>query len=146
MREAVLAAAPEATIIVKAAAVADYRPARRAPQKIKKSATGDLNLVLEKNPDILAELGMMKGDRTLVGFAAETESLLENAGKKLREKNLDLIVANDVTCEGAGFEINTNIVRLLWADGKVENLPLMTKAEVAQTLLARIIPLRRSIS
>lgn len=135
MREAVLGRAGEATVIVKAAAVADYRPAVRAPQKIKKEGSGEMTLVLEKNPDILAELGEIKGARYLVGFAAETADLLANAGKKLKTKKLDLIVANDVTEDGAGFDVDTNIVRFLFADGTVQELPRMSKDAVAGRLL-----------
>jgi phosphopantothenoylcysteine decarboxylase / phosphopantothenate---cysteine ligase len=143
MRTAVFSRMEEATIIIKAAAVADYRPTRRSGGKIKKGTAGALTIELEKNPDILAELGATKGGRILVGFAAETESLLENARKKLQEKNLDLIVANDVTGEGAGFEVDTNVVRLLFADGRVEDFPRMSKDEVAHRLLDRIAALKR---
>jgi phosphopantothenoylcysteine decarboxylase/phosphopantothenate--cysteine ligase len=143
MREAVLAHLPAATVVVKAAAVADYRPAETAAQKIKKGETPELVLRLEKNPDILAELGMLKGARILVGFAAETNDLLAHATRKLREKNLDLLVANDVTQPGAGFDVETNIVRLLNREGKVEDLPQMPKREVAEYLLDRILALRR---
>jgi len=143
MRDAVLARAAEATVIIKAAAVADYRPAETATGKIKKEDAAALTLRLEKNPDILAELGRNKGDRFLVGFAAETADLLQNARKKLQEKNLDLIVANDVTQEGAGFDVDTNIVRLLYRDGTLEELPQMTKDEVAHRLLDRVAERRR---
>jgi phosphopantothenoylcysteine decarboxylase/phosphopantothenate--cysteine ligase len=142
MKEAVLARCDEATIIVKAAAVADYRPAHRAEHKMKKHNTDALNLELEKNPDILSELGRRKGHRTLVGFAAETRDLLENARKKLTEKNLDLIVANDITQQHAGFDVDTNVVRLLAPDGSEEILPEMSKDEVAHRLLDRILALR----
>ncbi|MEZ4600348.1 MAG: bifunctional phosphopantothenoylcysteine decarboxylase/phosphopantothenate--cysteine ligase CoaBC [Syntrophotaleaceae bacterium] len=144
MREAVLDLIPSCTVVIKAAAVADYRPVLRSGHKIKKSRGDRLTLELERNPDILGELGRMPGDRLLVGFAAETEALLDNARNKLREKNLDLIVANDVTREGAGFDIDTNIVRLLYRDGKVEDLPCMSKDRVAGVLLDRIIELRLS--
>ncbi|MBE0598840.1 MAG: bifunctional phosphopantothenoylcysteine decarboxylase/phosphopantothenate--cysteine ligase CoaBC [Desulfuromonadales bacterium] len=137
MRAAVLARFPEATIVIKAAAVADFRPAQQAPQKIKKKEA-ELVLSLEKNPDILAELGGEKGGRRLVGFAAETADLGENARKKLMEKNLDLVVANDVSREGAGFDVETNIVRLLFRDGRVEDLPQLSKEEVAHRLLDRV--------
>jgi phosphopantothenoylcysteine decarboxylase/phosphopantothenate--cysteine ligase len=143
MKETVLNLAPSCTVIIKAAAVADYRPALRSGQKIKKSGSDRMTLELERTPDILAELGRMPGKRLLVGFAAETEALLENARRKLREKNLDLIVANDVTREGAGFDVDTNIVRLLYRDGKVEDLPCMSKDGVAGVLLDRIVELRR---
>lgn len=143
MRSAVLEQAAEAEVIIKAAAVADYRPAVRSGQKLKK--TGDeLVLELEKNPDILAELGADKGARILVGFAAETERLLAHAAEKLQQKNLDLIVANDITRDGAGFHIDTNIVRFLHADGRVEELDLMSKEQVAERLLDRVVPLWRA--
>ncbi len=142
MREAVLEAAPQADVIIKAAAVADYRPAERAGEKIKKGEAEALTLVLEKNPDILGELGAGKGKALLVGFAAETRDLLENARKKLQEKNLDLIVANDVTQEGAGFDVDTNIVRLLYRDGRVEEFPRLEKKELAHRLLDRIAELK----
>lgn len=143
MREAVLERLEEATVVIKAAAVADYRPAMRAEQKIKKGLEGSLILPLEKNPDILAELGKLKGNRLLVGFAAETVDLLENARKKLTEKNLDLIVANDVSRDDAGFDVDTNAVRLLYRDGSGEELPLLGKDEVADQLLDRIARLLR---
>lgn len=142
MREAVLAKAVGSTIVIKAAAVADYRPAQRADAKIKKS-TAPLTLKLVKNPDILDELGKMKGERLLVGFAAETGDLLENAGKKLIEKNLDMVVANDVSQAGAGFNVDTNIVKLLYRDGRIEDLLLMGKEELADVILDRIVEMRR---
>lgn len=144
MREAVLCRAKEAGVIVMAAAVADYRPSARAGEKIKKGSAGDLMLKLEKNPDILAELGEGKGKgQLLVGFAAETTDLLANARRKLEGKNLDLIVANDVTQEGAGFDVDTNIIRLMFRDGRIEELPQMPKDEAAHRLLDRIVTLRR---
>ncbi|BCR05545.1 peptidase ClpP [Desulfuromonas versatilis] len=144
MREAVLAQAASASIIIKAAAVADYRPAQAAAQKIKKTGAEALTLTLEKNPDILAELGRIKEQRILVGFAAETADLLANARKKLTEKGLDMIVANDVSQPGAGFDVDTNIVRLLYPDGRVEELPQMSKDEVAHRLLDRVAGLRKA--
>lgn len=144
MRDAVLARAAAATVIIKAAAVADYRPAAPSAQKIKKGQNETMTLRLEKNPDILAELGRMKGERFLVGFAAETTDMLTNARIKLEEKNLDLIVANDVTQAGAGFDVDTNIVRLLFRDGTLEELPQLSKDEVAQRLLDRIAARRGS--
>jgi phosphopantothenoylcysteine decarboxylase / phosphopantothenate---cysteine ligase len=125
--------------------VADYRPAQRAGSKIKKGTAGALTLLLEKNPDILAELGAKKGGQVLVGFAAETADLVEHARRKLQEKQLDLIVANDVTMPGAGFEVDTNIVRLLYADGRSEELPQMSKEELAHRLLDRILLLRQAL-
>ncbi len=137
MRSAVLEHYEAADIVIKAAAVADYRPVRRAEQKIKKSGD-ELVIELEKNPDILAELGEQKGARVLVGFAAETERLLAHAAEKLQKKHLDLIVANDITREGAGFDVDTNIVRFLHADGRVEEFDLMGKDQVANQLLNRV--------
>lgn len=141
MRQAVMDRVSGSTIIIKAAAVADYRPASRADLKIKKSA-GCLTLELEKNPDILSELGAIKGGKILVGFAAETEDLIGNAGKKLTEKNLDMVVANDISLEGAGFNVDTNIVKLLFRNGKVEDLPLMGKLELAGIILDRTVTLK----
>jgi len=130
-------------VVIKAAAVADYRPAAPSLQKMKKN-NDDMTLRLEQNRDILAELGQQKGSRILVGFAAETEELLVNAKVKMERKNLDLIVANDVTQEGAGFDIDTNIVRILHIDGHIEKLNLMSKEEVANQLLDRVVKLRKS--
>ena len=138
MQQTVRQLADEASILIKAAAVADYRPAHVSSHKIKKEEAESLQLRLEKNPDILAELGKNKGQRILVGFAAETDDLLKNATRKLREKNLDMIVANDVTEAGAGFDVDTNIVRFLFADGSQEALPQMSKDEVAHALLDRV--------
>ena len=143
MREAVFSDLENASILLMAAAVSDYRPRRAAPGKIKKSAA-EMVLTLERNPDILAEAGKQKDYRILVGFAAETENLLRNARRKLKEKNLDLIVANDVTLPGAGFEVDTNIVKFLDRSPKVEELPLMTKEELADRILDRITRLRKS--
>ncbi|HLO26561.1 MAG TPA: bifunctional phosphopantothenoylcysteine decarboxylase/phosphopantothenate--cysteine ligase CoaBC [Geobacteraceae bacterium] len=142
MRAAVLVRLPSSSIIIKAAAVADYRPAKRALEKIKK-ADAPLALELVKNPDILGELGRMKGSSILVGFAAETECLLENAAKKLAEKNLDMVVANDVSQAGAGFNVDTNIARLLFRDGRMEELPLMGKGDLANVILDRIVDMRK---
>jgi phosphopantothenoylcysteine decarboxylase/phosphopantothenate--cysteine ligase len=142
MREAVLGRLDLSDIVIKAAAVADYRPLLRAGMKVKKSASR-LAIELVKNPDILAEVGASKGDRLLVGFAAETEELVANATGKLSRKNLDLIVANDVSQEGAGFNVDTNIAKLLFRDGRVEDLPLMGKNELAGIILDRIEMLRR---
>jgi phosphopantothenoylcysteine decarboxylase/phosphopantothenate--cysteine ligase len=144
MRRAALDRVEESTIIIKAAAVSDYRPAVRAEEKIKK--TGEtLALELERNPDILRELGGIKGERILVGFAAETERIQENAAEKLAAKNLDLIVANDVRQPGAGFNVDTNIVTLLYRDGRREEVPCLPKADIAWQLLDRIALLRRAV-
>ena len=140
MRTAVFKHLDNIDVVIKAAAVADYRPVDRSAQKMKKS-TDKLTLELEKNPDILAELGQQKGGLVLVGFAAETERLLVHAAEKLQKKNLDLIVANDITRDGAGFDGDTNIVKFLSADGQIEELEQMSKEEVARQLLDRIVPL-----
>lgn len=144
MHRAVTAYAPAADLIIKAAAVADYSPLQRSEQKIKKK-TAETSISLIKTRDILADLGKMKSNRQiLVGFAAETENLKENAAAKLQAKNLDMIVANDVSAAGAGFNVNTNIVRLIWRDGRSEELPLMTKEKVAGEILDRVMILRKS--
>jgi phosphopantothenoylcysteine decarboxylase/phosphopantothenate--cysteine ligase len=137
MRAAVLEHYDNTDVVIKAAAVADYRSADRSVQKMKKTADR-LSLNLERNPDILAELGQKKAGQILVGFAAETERLLAHAAEKLEKKNLDIIVANNVTDPGAGFDTDTNIVRLLHADGRVESLEKMSKQMVAQQLLNRV--------
>ncbi|UCF56859.1 MAG: bifunctional phosphopantothenoylcysteine decarboxylase/phosphopantothenate--cysteine ligase CoaBC [Deltaproteobacteria bacterium] len=139
MKQAVLDHSQQYDVIIKAAAVSDYRPREKAAQKIKKGKeTQTIELV--QNPDILAELGSRKGNSRciLVGFSAETEDLLANATEKLQQKNLDMIVANDVSKEDAGFESDTNLVKLIYRDGHVEEFPLMTKEEVADHLLERI--------
>ncbi|MBI3303347.1 MAG: bifunctional phosphopantothenoylcysteine decarboxylase/phosphopantothenate--cysteine ligase CoaBC [Deltaproteobacteria bacterium] len=143
MHRAVMECYPAATIVIMAAAVADYRPTHMATGKIKKGSSS-LILELERNPDIAAELGGQKGDRLLVGFATETEELIANARRKLIEKNFDLIVANDVTQKGAGFATDTNIVTLIDRTGGVEHLPLMTKDEVAAVIFDRILVLKES--
>lgn len=137
MHEVMLDCFADADVVIKAAAVADYRPLTRLPQKLKKKSE-DASIKLEKTPDILAELGHRKTHQLLVGFAAETEKLLENATQKLVSKNLDMIVANDVSTPGAGFNVDTNIVRFIYRDGTVESLELMSKTEVANQLLDRI--------
>ncbi|MGA7828996.1 MAG: bifunctional phosphopantothenoylcysteine decarboxylase/phosphopantothenate--cysteine ligase CoaBC [Geobacteraceae bacterium] len=141
MRDAALRAFVEATVVVKAAAVADYRPEARAESKMKKKGAS-LELALTQNPDILSEMGKIKGEKILVGFAAETADLLENSAKKLKEKNLDLLIANDVTKEGAGFSVDTNIVKIFARDGSSEDYPLMEKDLLADVILDRIIALR----
>jgi len=143
MRDAVLPRAAGADLILAAAAVADHRPAEFAAQKLKKDPSdlpllgaGGLSLPLVANDDILAALGRKKHTgQILVGFAAETEDLLDHARGKLAAKNLDWIVANDVTAEGAGFDGDTNIVTLLGRDGSETALPLLTKREVAERIL-----------
>jgi phosphopantothenoylcysteine decarboxylase/phosphopantothenate--cysteine ligase len=138
MREAVLARLDSSTIVIKAAAVADYRPAVQAKQKIKKNAD-TLTLEMVKNPDILQEIGARKQGQFVVGFAAETDRLDEFAMDKLTRKNSDLLVANDVSLEGAGFGTDTNIVRVFDRNGLVESLPLQSKGEVARKLLQMVI-------
>src|SRR5437899_2348135 len=130
-----------ATVAVFAAAVADYRPAEPASAKIKRTKE-TLTIRLEPNPDILATLAKEKGDCLVVGFAAETDHVAENARKKLAAKNADLIVANDVTAEGAGFDVDTNIVTIFSRDARDLPLPRMTKAEVAQRILDEVLRLR----
>lgn len=135
MREAVLRHVSGTDIVVMAAAVSDYRPHAVEKQKIKKGPE-TVAVELDRNPDILAELGSRKDkNRVLVGFAAETDQLLANAEKKLRDKNLDMIVANDVSREDAGFAVDTNEVKILLRDGKIETPPLMKKEEVADLVL-----------
>ena len=145
MRDAVLEAFPATDIVIKAAAVADYRPDVVAGQKIKK-ASDSLTLVLTKNPDILAELGQLKQSQFLVGFAAETQELVAHATGKLRKKNLDMLVANDVTLSGAGFEADTNIIKILTPDGAIEELPQMSKQDLGRVILDRIIVRRSSMA
>ena len=140
MRDAVIEHYDDCHIVIMAAAVADFRPKSTLEEKIKKQ-DGTYILELEKNPDILKELGDNKNNHLLVGFAAETSELLENAQAKLREKNLDLIVANDVTQPGAGFGVDTNIVKILDARGRVRKLPLMSKDEVANIILDQVVKL-----
>lgn len=140
MREAVLREAEESRIVIKAAAVADYHPKTVAAHKIKKNDE-ELSITLEKNPDILKELGQRKKKgQILVGFAAETQNLLQYAQEKIEKKNLDFIVANDVTKPGAGFNTATNIVKLLSRDGAVKEMPLMTKREIAKCIFDYILP------
>ena len=143
MLDAVLTATDQATALIMAAAVADFRPLTVAEQKIKKRGdTEGLVLELVRNPDILAEVAARKATGTgpdiTVGFAAETHDLLANAHEKLKRKRLDLIVANDVTATDAGFAVDTNRVTLLGTDGSIEETPLMTKREVAETILDRV--------
>jgi phosphopantothenoylcysteine decarboxylase / phosphopantothenate---cysteine ligase len=140
MRAAVMARAAEATILVMAAAVADYRPAAMHANKIKRSE-GRITLDLEPTADILAELGRAKSRGVLIGFAAETGRLVENAREKLQRKGADMIVANDVTQEGAGFDTDTNIVTLVMRDGRDLPLPKMSKRQVADKILDQAISL-----
>ena len=143
MYDTVLEAFNETDVVIMAGAPADYRPYEFTPQKIKKTA-GTLTLPLERNPDIAQTLGERKTHQTVVCFAAETNDLLENAKKKLIRKNCDLIVANDILAEGAGFQSDTNIVTLLDRDGSCEQLPLSSKRDVADTILTKVVSLRNS--
>jgi len=143
MRRAVLDHLSAATVILKAAAVADYRPAAVHAEKIKRGSS-PLALELEPTPDILAEISRAKGERIVVGFAAETGALAENARAKLLRKGADLVVANDVTERGAGFDVDTNIVTLFSRDGRETPLPKMSKFEVANRVLDEVLRLRRS--
>ena len=133
-----------ATTVIFAAAVADYRPAEASPQKIKKTGE-EVTLRLQPNPDILATIARKKGNRLVVGFAAETDHVAENARKKLQSKNADLIVANDVTAEGAGFDLDTNVVTLFARDGRDLPLPKMSKREVAHRILDEVVRLSASV-
>ena len=141
MHRAVQEKFAESSIAIFAAAVADYRPVQSFDQKIKRDKQ-PLTLSLEATPDILASVAKNKGDRLVVGFAAETERVAENARKKLTAKNADMIVANDVTAEGAGFDHDTNIVTLFARDGRDLPLPRMNKTEVAQRILDEVVRLR----
>ena len=141
MRRAVLGEFPRCTAVIMAAAVGDYRPAEIAPRKIKR-AKGPLELRLEPNPDILKELGAQKNGKLVVGFAAETEELTTNATKKLRAKNLDMIVANDVTQEGSGFDGDTNIATIIDRSGASFSLPLMSKSELADRIYDHLVSLK----
>jgi phosphopantothenoylcysteine decarboxylase/phosphopantothenate--cysteine ligase len=124
MRRAVLDHFDECSVVIKAAAVSDYRPKISSQRKLKKSET-PTSLELERTVDILKEVGKRKGDRILIGFAAETENLISNAKEKLKEKNLDLIVVNDVSKAGAGFGVDTNQVKILFPSCEVKDLPFV---------------------
>ena len=137
-----LALCPQMDVVIQAAAPADFTPETVADQKIKKQGNEPLVIRLTQTPDVAAAVGKTKKEgQTLVGFAAETNDVLQNAQKKLAKKNLDLIVANDVTAPGAGFDVDTNIVTFVTQDG-LEKLPKMKKAEVADALLDRILRAR----
>jgi phosphopantothenoylcysteine decarboxylase/phosphopantothenate--cysteine ligase len=140
MREAVMTRALDADVVVMAAAVADYAPVERADQKLTKS-NGPLTLVLQRTPDILAELGQRRlsadGGPLLVGFAAETTDVVARATAKRQQKHVDLVVANDVSRTDAGFDVDTNAVTIVGANG-AESLPLQSKSSVAVELLNRV--------
>jgi len=141
MRRAVLDEFPGCTAVIMAAAVADYHPVAASKSKLKRGS-GALEIRLEPNPDILRELGARKNGKLLVGFAAETEELVANAKKKLHEKNLDMIVANDVTQEGSGFDGDTNIATIVDRTGATRSLPLMTKDELADRIYDHLLALK----
>lgn len=145
MRDAVMAELEAATIVIKAAAVADFRPAQAAARKLKKEdlpADGRFELALVQNPDILAEICRTKGDRIVVGFAAESHDVVAAAERKLARKGCDLIVANDISRRDAGFDVDQNAVIFVWPDRQVEELPLLDKSGVAAQLLDRVEKLR----
>lgn len=143
MHRAVAEHFSHATALIMAAAVADYRPAAPQTKKIKRG-TGRLNLELESTPDILADAARGKGDRMIVGFAAETENVAAHARAKLESKQADLIVANDVTAEGAGFDHDTNVITLYFRDGSEKVFPRMPKIDAAQRILDALRALRQA--
>ena len=137
MYEAVLENLDENDVVIKSAAVADYKPKNYSNKKIKKS-DDDLVIELDRNKDIAQEIGKIKNNKILVGFAAETNDLIENASLKIKKKNLDFIVANDLTKEGAGFGVDTNIVKIIDKEGNITEYPKMKKEEVANIILDKI--------
>lgn len=143
--DAMTACCEKADIVIQAAAPADFTPVEAAAQKIKKHGGEELTLVLRQTPDVAAQVGRMKHPgQTLVGFAAETHEVLENAREKLDKKNLDMIVANDVTAPGAGFDVDTNIVTFVTRQG-METLPCLPKRRVADELLDRVMAIRAKL-
>ncbi len=137
MRSAVREHFPTADAVIMAAAVSDYRPERFSRSKIKKGAAKTA-LALVRNPDILAELGRRRGKAFLAGFSAETENIIDNARQKLKSKRLDLIIANDISAPGSGFDTETNRVSVLSRDGSVEEWPLMSKNALGEKIIALI--------
>jgi len=142
MRQAVLEELPGCTTLIMAAAVTDYRPVDFANKKIKRGE-GPIGIRLEPNVDILREIGAQKNGKILVGFAAETEDLVANAERKLKEKNLDMIIANNVTQEGSGFDVDTNVATILDRNGAVHALPLMSKDDLAEHIFDHLLTLQR---
>ena len=141
--DAMMKEAPGQDVIIQAAAVSDYRPAEQKNKKIKKTGNQNLTIELTENPDVAKAVGeMKKPGQTLVGFAAETDNVQKNAQSKLKKKNLDMIVANDVTKPGAGFNVDTNIAALITADG-IEEQPLQTKRQLAEKILDKILEIRK---
>lgn len=144
MHDAVMKELPKATVFIGSAAVADYRPSNTANAKIKKEGKDTMTLELTKTPDILSDVAKHRANGQLVvGFAAETNNVVEYARSKMKNKGLDIIVANDITKQGAGFDTDTNIVTIITANNEID-LPLMSKREVADKILDEIIKLRRS--
>ena len=137
MYEAVLENLDENDVVIKSSAVADYKPKNYSNKKIKKS-DDDLVIELDRNKDIAQEIGKIKNNKILVGFAAETNDLIENASLKIKKKNIDFIVANDLTKEGAGFGVDTNIVKIIDKEGNITEYPKMKKEEVANIILDKI--------
>jgi phosphopantothenoylcysteine decarboxylase/phosphopantothenate--cysteine ligase len=140
MRRAALGLLPQASVVIKTAAVSDYRPKSVAGQKIKRS--GSMSLELEPTADILAELVRHRQSQIMVGFAAESENVLENARRKLLSKSLDAIVVNDISHEGVGFDSDRNAVTIL-THQEVVDVPVTTKWEVAQRVLDQVVRLRK---
>ncbi len=136
MYENVLRETKECDVVIMSAAPADYRVKQKFTEKIKSET---LTLELEKNPDIAQAVGKEKGDKKLVVFAAETNDLITNAYEKMRKKNADLVVANDVTEEGAGFDVDTNIATFIYSDGRIESLPMMRKRDLADAILDALV-------
>jgi phosphopantothenoylcysteine decarboxylase/phosphopantothenate--cysteine ligase len=140
MRDAVVGQSANADVLIMAAAVADYQPAEAVGEKIKRHQSEGFTLPLVRTPDILAEIGSRPG-LIKVGFAAESSDLLANAGQKLTDKGLDLIVANDITASDAGFSVDTNRIVILDAEGGQEDVPLMSKYDAAWRILDRVAAL-----
>ncbi|MCK9216807.1 MAG: bifunctional phosphopantothenoylcysteine decarboxylase/phosphopantothenate--cysteine ligase CoaBC [Firmicutes bacterium] len=143
MYNAIMSHYYNADVVIKSAAVSDYKPSEISSQKIKKEDE-DLLIKLEKNPDILYELGKIKENKILIGFAMETQNLIENAKEKIKKKNLDFIVANDLNQKGAGFAFDTNIVKIIDKNGHVENISKMAKIDLADIIIDRVIMLLKN--
>ncbi|WXR61675.1 bifunctional phosphopantothenoylcysteine decarboxylase/phosphopantothenate--cysteine ligase CoaBC [Peptostreptococcaceae bacterium AGR-M142] len=142
MYKAVINNLKDNDIIIKSAAVADYKPKNIADKKIKKN-NEPMIIEMDRNPDILKEIGMNKEDKILVGFAAETNDLIENAKAKIEKKNLDFIVANDLTLKGAGFKADTNIVKIIDKNGDIKDYPKLQKSQIANVILDRILEIKK---
>ena len=138
LHEAMMKNLNENQVVIQSAAVADYRPRDYHEHKIKKS-DDDLTIVLERNKDVAHEIGKVKGDRILVGFAAETDDVVANAKRKIEKKNLDFIVLNDLTKQGAGFGVETNIVKIIDRSGEMQEYPKLSKTEVGDIILDKVL-------